>query len=93
MYEDIILKVLQEKSDRDHPLDYEEVLEWCELRGLDVLEHEQGLHTVASYLSAMVGAADSWENRPCSQNPYVKRRRMVNYLGQIRYCYWYECGD
>ena len=93
MYEDVILKVLQEKSDRDHPLDHKEVLEWCELRGLDIKEHEQGLRTVSSFLSAMVGAASSWKDSPYFDNPHVKRRKMVDYLGHSQFYYWHEYDD
>ena len=89
-YEDIILKVLQEETDRDRPLNHKEILERCELRGIYITEHEQGLRTVSSYLSAMVGAADSWKNSPYFGNPHVKRRKLVDYLGQSEFHYWYE---
>lgn len=93
MYEDIILKVLQEKTDRSRPLNHKEVLEWCELRGLYVGNYEQGLGTVSSYLSAMVGAAVSWKDGPYFNNPHVKRRELYDYLGRSEFHYWYEYDD
>ena len=92
-YGDIILDVLQEQTDRDNALNHEQVLLQCELRGLQVDNYDQGLRTVSSYLSAMAGSAQSWRDNPYFNNPHVKRKKLVDFLGKSQLYYWYEKGN
>ena len=100
-YYEAALRILCERTHSfDDSLNYKEILEWIEIRGLiKVEDYEQGIGTLATALSTLAGTAISHKDNPHFANPHVKSREKYCWnddlnFEQRRYepllHYWYE---